>query len=150
MNITSSAIDAQGQILPKYTCDGDNVNPPLTFSQIPDGTQSLTLIMEDIDAPHGIFTHWIIYDMSPATLQIVEKNMPPTGITGINDFGNIGYGGACPPSGTHRYYFRLYALDSMLGLSEGASKHEVMEAINAAHVLEEAELLGTYTRKSIL
>jgi len=150
MNITSSGIDANGQLLSKYTCDGDNVNPPLTFSQIPEGTESLVLIMEDVDAPHGIFTHWIVYDMSPATLQIVEKSMPPTGKAGINDFGNVGYGGACPPSGQHRYYFRLYALDDMLDLPAGASKHEILAAMDAKSVLEQTEIVGTYTKQHIL
>ena len=88
--------------------------------------------------------------MSPATLQIVEKSMPPTGKAGINDFGNVGYGGACPPSGSHRYYFRLYALDDMLDLPVGASKHEILDALSRKTILGQAEIAGTYTKQHIL
>jgi len=143
MEITSSGIDASGKLLRQYTADGDNINPPLTFSQIPDQTASLVLIVEDPDAPNGTFTHWIVYDMSPGTMQIVDGNMPLTGKCAINDFGNAKYDGPAPPSGMHRYFFKLYALDTTLNLAEGAKKQDVLDAMEG-HIIETAEIVGTY------
>lgn len=145
MNITSSAIAANGHILPEYTCSGDNVSPPLTFSEIPQNAKSLVLILDDPDAPGGTFTHWLLYNMSPATLQLTENNPPITGDIGINDFGMPAYGGPCPPSGTHRYFFRLFALDTMLRLPP-AAKRDALQAAMEGHVLESAELMGTSSK----
>jgi Raf kinase inhibitor-like YbhB/YbcL family protein len=145
MKISSSAVQASGQLLPQYTCDGENQNPPLTFSEVPVEAKSLVLILEDPDAPGGTFTHWLLYDMSPATLQIPDGAPPMTGNAGTNDFGGVGYGGPCPPSGTHRYYFRLYALDITLGLPQGASRQQLQTAMEG-HVMAAAELMGTYAK----
>lgn len=145
MKLSSSGIQANGQLLAKYTIDGENVNPPLTFSETPPDGQSLTLIMEDVDAPGGIFTHWLLYDMSPAMLEVMENAMPLTGKVGKNDFGTVGYRGPAPPSGTHRYYLRLYALDTLLQLPEGAERKDLLAAMEG-HVKATAEIMGTYSR----
>lgn len=147
MDITSTAIDARGQILPEYTADGTNVNPPVTFSQIPAGTQSLVFVIEDYDAPQGHFVHWLLYNMLPSTLQIVENSVPPGAVVGTNDFGQTGYGGPKPPSGTHHYCFRLIALDDMLNLGAGAN-WPTLEAAIQNHIIAFKELEGTYTAKS--
>jgi Raf kinase inhibitor-like YbhB/YbcL family protein len=144
MEITSSGVDANGKLLQKYTPDGDNCNPPLTFSQVPTDAASLVLLMDDPDAPNGVFTHWVLYDMSPSTLQILEASMPLTGKVGANSYGNQKYDGPAPPSGTHRYVFTLYALNTMLELPDGANKQEILQAMNG-HILDHAELTSTYT-----
>lgn len=145
MTIGTTAINGKGFLLPQYTCDGENISPPLTFSELPVEAKSLVMIMEDPDAPGGIFTHWLLYDMSPGVLQITENGMPMTGKAGTNGFGNAGYGGACPPSGAHRYYFKLFALDKMLDLPEGVSR-QALEAAMEGHVLEMAQIMGRYAR----
>ncbi|MGC9323753.1 MAG: YbhB/YbcL family Raf kinase inhibitor-like protein [Desulfomonilia bacterium] len=143
---------AQGGMIPsEYTCDGDDVSPPLSISGIPDGTKSITLICDDPDAPIGTWDHWVYYNIPPDTVSL-PKNIGPDehpsqgGIQGKNDFRKIGYGGPCPPFGTHRYFFRLYALDTLLDLPNGAKKKQVLKAIEG-HVLAQAELMGTYKRK---
>jgi Raf kinase inhibitor-like YbhB/YbcL family protein len=145
MTVTSTAFQNNEKIPAKYTCSWDNVNPPLTFSEVSTEAKSLVLIMDDPDAPNGAFTHWVIYDMSPATLQILENNTPETGKQGINDFKSVGYGGPCPPSGTHRYFFKLYALRSMLNLPQGANRQTLEEAMKD-QVIDSAELIGRYSR----
>ncbi|MDB5186153.1 MAG: phosphatidylethanolamine-binding protein [Candidatus Saccharibacteria bacterium] len=147
MTITSTAFQHNGYIPRKYTCDDANINPPLTFSEIPEDARSLVLIMDDPDAPSGQFTHWLLYDISPATLQIAENAAPETGTIGMNDYGNIGYGGPCPPQGTHRYVFKLYALQSVLNLPEAASRQEI-ETTTQGQVIETTELIGLYQRSS--
>lgn len=147
MTITSTAIQANGNILQQYTCDGENISPPLTFSEIPIEAKSLVLIVDDPDAPNDTFTHWLLYDMPPSILAIPENGMPQVGKAGKNGFGDVGYGGPCPPSGTHHYYFRLYALDTMLDLPEGASREEVAQAMDG-HVFQNAEVVGTYAKQS--
>lgn len=147
MTITTTAINNNDEIDQRYTGEGEDVNPPLTFSQIPDGTESLALIMDDPDAPNGTFTHWVLYDMNPATLQITEDQLPAGAKVGMNDFGRVDYGGPMPPSGTHRYYFKLYALDTMLNLPEGTSRNDLEQAMED-HIIETAELMGTYTKSS--
>lgn len=142
LTLTSKAF-LEGQHIPaKYTCDGENINPQLEVGNIPEGTQSLALIMEDPDAPNGTWTHWLIWDM-PVLHTLMENEAP--GIQGKNDFGKNNYGGPCPPSGTHRYYFRLYALNQKLNLPEGASKEELLKAIEPVK-LAKAELMGKYNR----
>lgn len=145
MTITSSAIQANDNILPQYTADGANSSPPLTFSQIPLEAKSLALIVDDPDAPNGTFTHWLLYDMPPSILAIPEGEMPQVGKVGTNDFGTLGYSGPQPPSGTHQYHFRLLALDTMLDLPEGVSRQEVEEALQG-HILQSAELVGLYAK----
>ena len=139
----SSAAFLDGQHIPeKYTCDGENINPQLVIGNIPKEAQSLALIMEDPDAPNGTFTHWLVWDM-PVLHTIMENEAP--GTQGRNDFGDNKYGGPCPPDGTHRYYFRLYALQEKLHLPEGSSKEELLKAIEPVK-LAKAELMGKYNR----
>lgn len=152
IKITSPSF-AEGQPIPsKYTCDGENVSPPLTWDQVPTGAKTLALICDDPDAPAGTWVHWVLYDL-PATTRnqpeaIEPKELLPNGAKqGRNDFKQIGYGGPCPPKGgPHRYYFKLYALDIELGLKSGATKNEVQQAMKG-HTLAEGQLMGTYKRK---
>lgn len=146
MNIASTGIDAKGNILPEYTADGKNINPPVTFSEIPDDAQSLILMMDDSDAPEGRFIHWLLYNMPPSTLQILEGQTPAGAVEGMNDFGQPGYGGPKPPSGTHHYHLRLIVLDTMLDLPEGANDKQVEEAMNG-HVIGFTEITATYSAK---
>jgi len=136
----------------KYTCDGENHSPPLTWQDPPQGTQSFALIVHDRDAPHGKFTHWVLYNLPPELRQLppalpTQKTLPNDIKQGTNDFNHIGFGGPCPPDGTHRYFFKLYALDQPLDLAPGASKEEVLQAMEG-HVLDAAELMGLYGRAS--
>ncbi len=147
MNITSTAIGADDRILKQYCCDGENISPPLTFSLVPKEAKSLLFILDDPDAPGGTFTHWIIYDMSPATLQVPENRPPNSGKFGSSSFGKIGYGGPCPPSGKHRYFFKLFALDKILDLAEGADIEKINSEING-HVIDKAEIIGLYQKQT--
>lgn len=134
---------AHGELIPqKYTCDGDDVSPPLEISNIPENTVSLALIVEDPDAPNGVFYHWLVWNIPPSPT--IGQAINP-GISGTNDFGKTGYGGPCPPSGTHRYYFKLYALDAELDIAPGAGKDELANAIEG-HILATAELMGRYQK----
>jgi len=142
MKITSPAFAHNESIPKKYTCQGEDINPPLTLSDIPEGTVSLTLIHDDPDAPMGTWDHWLIWNIKPVA-EIKENSVP--GIQGKNSWGKSRYGGPCPPSGTHRYFFKLYALDSELALSEGATKSD-LEAAMANHILAQAELMGLYCK----
>ena len=144
MKLTSSAFADQGKIPSQYTCDGKNESPPFSIAGVPPKAQSLILLMEDPDAPVGIFDHWLVYDIDPKTIEIPE-NTEPAGTHGKGSANNLTYMGPCPPSGTHRYLFTLYALDIKLSLPQGASKVEVVNAMNG-HVLEQAQLVGTYER----
>lgn len=145
MTIASTAFQNNQNIPSKYTCDGEDVNPPLAFSKIPISARSLVLIVDDPDAPSKAFTHWLIYDIPPSTLQILENQVPPESVLGVTDFGKEQYGGPCPPSGTHRYFFKLFASDIMLSLSKGVSKEEVEKAMEG-HILESAEIIGLYKK----
>lgn len=148
-SLSSNAFQNGGDIPNKYTCDGADVPPELSWNNVPNATQSLALIAEDPDAPAGTWTHWVLYDLPPDTPGL-EENVPkvdqlPNGARqGRNDFKRIGYGGPCPPPGKpHRYFFRLYALDRKLGLKPGATKDEV-QAATKGHILGEAELMGKF------
>ncbi len=145
MKITSSAFENNGNIPSEYTCDGDDVSPPLTISDVPKNAKSLAIIMDDPDAPMGTFTHWLIWNISPQKTQFArdEKIESPQGRT---SFGSTSYGGPCPPGGTHRYFFKLYALDENLKLKEGASKADLEKAMKG-HIVSEATLMGKYSRK---
>jgi Raf kinase inhibitor-like YbhB/YbcL family protein len=138
IKVFSSAFESNGTIPKKYTCSGENISPPLEFQGIPEKSRSLVLIMEDPDAPMKTFTHWIVWNIEPVA-KIDEDNIP--GIEGMNDFRKIGYGGPCPPSGTHRYFLRIYALDKQLELKEGASRKE-LENEMIGHIIAEGELIG--------
>lgn len=149
--LLSDAFDPGEAIPPRFTCDGENISPALFWSGAPQDTQSYALIVDDPDAPGGTFTHWVLFDL-PAdarTLEIgVETSERPSvgGAQGGNDAGGNGYTGPCPPSGpAHRYQFTLYALDQAVGLEPGASKQDVLDAIEG-HILAEAEMVGTYGR----
>lgn len=141
--ITSTAFD-EGELIPRrYTCDGDNINPPLDVENMPDGTQTIALIMEDPDAPNGVFTHWTAWNLPP-DISIPEGRQHT--MNGTNSGGKAGYIGPCPPSGTHRYYFYVYALDAALLLSNGAERKELEKEIQK-HVLASGSLMGKYERK---
>lgn len=144
MQLTSSAFLNQSPIPSLYTCDGKNVSPPLSISGVPAKAQSLILLVEDPDAPVGIFDHWLVYDIDPKVTDIAEGT-EPQGTHGKGSANNLTYMGPCPPSGTHRYLFTIYALDTKLSLPQGATKLEVVNAMNG-HVLEQAQLVGTYER----
>jgi len=150
MEVKSQAFKPGGMIPAKYTCDGADTSPPLTWSDPPAGTKSFALIMDDPDAPVGIWVHWVIWNI-PATARALEESVPKTASLpngarqGTNDFKRIGYGGPCPPSGTHRYFFKLYALGSTLSLSPETTK-SVLEDTMRRHILAQSELIGKYTR----
>jgi Raf kinase inhibitor-like YbhB/YbcL family protein len=145
MKITSSAFQEGGNIPSKFSCDGVNASPPLHIADVPSGAKSLILIVDDPDAPSGLFTHWAVWNVSPQTSSIAEGSTP-NGVEGTNDFGKSGYGGPCPPSGTHRYYFKVFALDRELDLSFGAKRAQLDAAIKG-HVIAQGELMGRYSRK---
>ena len=150
IKITSTAFDEGGMIPEKYTCDGIDVSPPLTWTSIPEGTKTLALICDDPDAPMGTWVHWVLFNL-PANIIEMPENIPPErelengAKQGMNDFRKIGYGGPCPPGGTHRYYFKLFALDIELNLEAGATKSQLLEAMEG-HILGEGQLMGRYKR----
>jgi len=164
MQITSSAFDHNQSIPSKYTCDGENISPPLVISDVPEGTKSLVLINDDPDAPGGTWVHWTIWNISPDTTAIEEDTVPSgaggpalSAVEGMTSFGSQGYGGPCPPrvdsrveagppSGTHRYFFKLYALNDVLALSPDADTSQLEAAIEG-HILDRAEVIGLYNRK---
>ncbi len=150
LELKSPVFEEGGWIPEKYTCDGENVSPPLEWNGLPDGTASLALICDDPDAPMGTWVHWVVFNIPPETDGLPE-NVPPErelrqgGRQGINDFRKIGYGGPCPPGGTHRYYFKLYALDCSIDLLAGITKDNLVAAMEG-HILEQAILMGRYSR----
>ena len=146
LSITSPAFLPGGMIPSKYTCDGADVSPPLLIGNIPENTRSLALIVDDPDAPVGTWVHWVVWNIVANTREIPENSVPPGALQGTNDFRKQEYGGPCPPSGTHRYFFKLYALDALLSAQEGATKARIEEAMKG-HVLAQAELIGLYRRK---
>ncbi len=149
--ITSTAFREGEPIPSKYTCDGINVSPPLNWGDPPENAESFALIGDDPDAPMGTWVHWVVYNI-PVDVREFPENVPssPTlssgAVHGINDFRSTGYGGPCPPSGTHRYFFKIYALDTMLKLGPGATKKQLIDAMRD-HVLTEGQLMGTYKRQ---
>jgi Raf kinase inhibitor-like YbhB/YbcL family protein len=145
MKITSSAFQESGNIPSKFTCDGSDTSPPLQITGVPSEAKSLVLIADDPDAPGGLFTHWLVWNIPPQTSSIPEGSAPK-GIHGTNDFGKSGYGGPCPPSGTHRYYFKLFALDRELNLAS-STKRRQLDAAMEGHVIAQGELMGRYSRK---
>ncbi|HTV04416.1 MAG TPA: YbhB/YbcL family Raf kinase inhibitor-like protein [Acidobacteriaceae bacterium] len=152
MELKSPAYRAGGPIPVRYTCDGDSISPPLSWSGVPAGTHSLALTLHDPDAPRrGGFTHWVIYNIDPGVQSMpqgmaLRERVGGSAVQGINDTGRIGYFGPCPPSGTHRYVLTLYALNSMLDLKPGASPQQLETAMKD-HILATAVLMGTYRRK---
>jgi Raf kinase inhibitor-like YbhB/YbcL family protein len=145
MKISSSAFQQGGNIPSKFSCDGANTSPPLQISDVPSGVKSLVLIVDDPDAPSGLFTHWVVWNISPQ-ISTIPEGSAPKGVHGTNDFGKSGYGGPCPPSGAHRYYFRIFALDRDLDLPSGARRSQ-LDAAMKGHVVAQGELMGRYSRK---
>jgi Raf kinase inhibitor-like YbhB/YbcL family protein len=145
MKILSSAFQNNQNIPAKYTCDGENINPPLEFAEVPDNAQSLALICDDPDAVVGVWTHWLVWNIDPKTTQIAENNVPSAARQGKTSSGGNVYHGPCPPSGTHRYFFRLFALDTQLDLPAASDRAQLEEAMKG-HIIEEAELIGLYQR----
>lgn len=145
LRLTSTAFEPNGLIPKKYTCDGSNFSPPLTISGVPPGAKSLALIMDDPDAPAGVWDHWIVYNLPAETRELGEGD-PPPGTLGLGTAQNSNYDGPCPPSGVHRYFFKLYALDTELFLPPGATKTEVEQAMKE-HIIDQAELIGRYGRQ---
>ena len=151
MKITSPLFEHNEAIPSKYTCDlsrqvGGNVNPPLKIEGVPEGAKSIVLIMDDPDATRGLWVHWVLWNLSPDTKEIPENSVPAGAVEGTTSFGKPGYGGPCPPSGTHRYFFKLYALNGKLELPPSAGKAELEEAM-AGQVLDQVELIGLYSRQ---
>ena len=145
MKLTSPAFGHNGKIPSEYTCDGSDTSPELNITDVPKNAKSLVLINDDPDAPVGVWDHWIVFNIPPTTAKI-EEGSEPEGLGGKNSWGKTGYGGPCPPSGVHRYFFTLYALDATLNLKEGATKKQI-EAAMQGHVVAKTELIGTYQRK---
>jgi len=150
-SLKSRAFSEANTLAVKYTCDGADVSPELMWSDAPSNTKSFALIMDDPDAPAGIWVHWVLYDLAPGTTELAEAIPCTETLTGgakqgLNSYKKIGYGGPCPPKGApHRYFFKLYALDCLLNLAPGATKEEVEEAMKG-HILAECQLMGKYGR----
>jgi hypothetical protein len=144
MKLTSPAFENNKEIPSEHTCDGANILPELNIEYVPENAKSLALIMDDPDAPSGTWVHWVVWNIPPDT-KTIAKGTEPQGVQGTTSFGKQGYGGPCPPFGTHRYFFKLYALDTTLDLKEGSTK-EALEAAMDGHVIEKAELMGNYKR----
>ncbi len=148
MIISSPAFKNNKKIPSKYTCDGENVSPPLKISDVPDKTKSLVLILDDPDAPMGTWVHWVIWNINPVLTEIKENSTFKEAKQGRTSFGSFSYKGPCPPSGTHRYFFKLYALDKILDLSKDTGK-AILEQAMQGHVLAQTELVGLYSRESV-
>ena len=146
VKISSPVFAHNGSIPSKYTCDGADVSPPLMIGDVPATARSLALIVDDPDAPVGNWVHWVVWNINPATREIGEGNVPALGVEGKNGWGRNGYGGPCPPSGSHRYFFKLYALDTTLGLGSTATKKDLEMAMDG-HVIARGQLIGLYKRR---
>jgi len=151
IELKSSAFSEGGSIPDKYSCNGPNVSPPLKWNTIPQDTKSIAIIVDDPDAPRGDWVHWVVYHLPPSLRDLPEripkdKILGNGGRQGTNDFGKIGYDGPCPPSGTHRYYFRIYALDAEVLTEPGATKAQLLKAMDG-HILAEGQLMGRYSHK---
>ncbi len=146
LKISSQAFVHNGYIPARYTCDGNDINPPLEIANVPAEAKSLALIVDDPDAPIGMWVHWVAWNIDPATREIAEDNIPRSAMQGKNDWKRNSYGGPCPPSGVHRYFFKIYALDTKLTLGTGTTKKELEKAMQG-HVLANAELIGLYKRR---
>jgi Raf kinase inhibitor-like YbhB/YbcL family protein len=147
MKITSSAFKHNTLIPSMYTCEGRNINPPLSIEDIAVGTKSLVLIVDDPDAPMKTWVHWTAWNISPDTSEIAENSIPDGCVEGTTSFGSAGYGGPCPPSGTHRYFFKIFALDKLLDLRPGAYPANLTLAMEN-HIIDKCEFLGLYKKKN--
>lgn len=146
MKITSPVFENNQSIPAKYTCDGENIHPPIAFHDVPEATRSLVLLLEDPDAPKGTFTHWVLYNIPPEQREIIEDALPDIAEEGLNSLGKKGYVGPCPPSGTHHYVFTLYALDIPLAI-DGDPDVEIIKRYMKGHNIKEAKLIGLYQKK---
>lgn len=146
LKITSPIFDNNDNIPKKYTCDGMDINPPLLIENVPKDAKSLALIVDDPDAPMGTWVHWILWSINPGTKEIKENRVPEGTKQGTTDFGKHDYGGPCPPSGTHRYFFKLYALDNVPALSPGSRKADLEKSMKG-HIISQAQIIGLYRRK---
>lgn len=151
IKLTSTAFEQAGMIPPRYTCDGEDVSPALNWDSVPETAKSLALVCDDPDAPMGTFVHWVLYNLPGDVRELpedvpAEASLPNGARQGTSDFGQTGYGGPCPPRGTHRYFFRIYALDTPLDLAAGASRAELLEAMEG-HILAQGQLMGKYQRR---
>lgn len=150
IRITSSAFTEGGMIPRQYTCDGEDISPPLAWTGFPEGTKSLALICDDPDAPVGTWVHWVLFNIPPSTKDLPASVPPKETLDngakhGTNDFRKLGYGGPCPPGGTHRYYFKLYALDAETSSEAGITKAQLLKDMEG-HILAEGQLMGRYKR----
>jgi Raf kinase inhibitor-like YbhB/YbcL family protein len=145
IRVSSPAFTEGSRIPSKFTCDGSDTSPPLQVEGVDASAKWLVLIVDDPDAPGGVFTHWLVWNIDPKTRSIAEGNVGG-GIQGKNDFGKSGYGGPCPPAGTHRYYFRVFALDRQIDLKAGADRKQLNAAMQG-HVIAKGELMGRYSRQ---
>ncbi len=146
LRISSPAFSHNGGIPERYTCDGADVSPPLVIGDVPAAARSLALIVDDPDAPVGTWVHWVVWNIDPGGREIGEGKIPARGIEGRNDWGRNGYGGPCPPSGAHRYFFKLYALDTSLKLPSSGTKKDLERAMEG-HIIARGELMGLYKRR---
>jgi Raf kinase inhibitor-like YbhB/YbcL family protein len=145
LKISSSVFENNGNIPAKYTCTGKDVNPPLLIEDVPAKAKSLALIVDDPDAPRGTWVHWVLWNISPDTGKINEDSVPAGAMQGLNDFRVHEYRGPCPPSGTHRYFFKVYALDTVLDLNSNSTKSDVEKAMKG-HIIGQAQLVGLYRK----
>ncbi|MFC1727358.1 YbhB/YbcL family Raf kinase inhibitor-like protein [Patescibacteria group bacterium] len=145
MKLTSPVFASLGMIPPKYTCDGENVNPPLVIREVPPQAKSLVLIIDDPDAAMGTWVHWLVWNIKPTVTMIKENSLPEDCVQGLNGFGERKYGGPCPPSGTHRYFFKIYALDTEIYFESSVIKQNLLKEMQG-HVIDHAELIGRYHR----
>lgn len=145
LKISSTAFKHNELIPEKYTCDGTDVIPPLAIEGVPESAKSLALIVDDPDAPRGTWVHWVVWNIDPKTKEISSDSVAKGAEQGMNDFKKLDYGGPCPPSGTHRYFFKLYALDTLLSLGKGAAKVDLEKSMEG-HVLAQAEVIGLYRK----
>lgn len=146
MKIESTAFKDNKLIPPKYTCDGENINPPLVISDVPENTKSLVLVVDDPDAPMGTFVHWTVWNISPHIKEIPENSCPQNSVEGITDSGRSGYCGPCPPYGTHRYFFKLFALNTTLDLDTSVKAADIEKEIEE-NILVKTQLVGLYRRQ---
>ena len=146
LTLTSPAFAPGGEIPARYTCEGDDASPALEWSGVPASAAGLALIVDDPDAPVGLFTHWLMWNIDPKTTEIAENSVPKGAVQGTNDFPGNGYDGPQPPSGTHRYYFKVFALDRTLDLKSGAKRREI-DAAMRGHVIAQGQLMGRYSKK---
>ena len=145
IKITSPAFQDNGSIPRQYTCDGKDINPPLVFVNVPKEAKSLALIVDDPDAPVGTWVHWVLWNIDPNLIEIRENSVPAGATQGKNDFRKNIYGGPCPPSGTHRYFFKVYALDTILNIKPYSTKADLENAM-MGHILSDGKLVGKYKR----